>query len=709
MDKFNYGNYDSTINDLAFDSTKGYVEPTSESEVRKQLSSPLKQVKDYINDTTSVKSYDETQVVQIGVTAQNTIQYRDEKNGEWQDTASSGHIIRVTNEGETEQMPQRTILEFENVDARDTGTSTVITGLRGEKGEKGDPGPQGVQGPQGIQGERGLQGAKGDTGERGPQGVQGPQGLTGQTGPQGPQGIQGTQGEQGLTGATGPQGIQGPQGPKGDKGDPGAEGTSFQVLGLYATLADLESAHPTGNRGDAYAVGTSSSNVIYNWDINALEWRDLGSLQGPQGEQGPQGIQGPKGDQGIQGIQGPQGVQGEKGEQGQTGPQGAQGIQGIQGEQGPKGDTGPQGPQGEQGVQGEQGLTGPAGPQGPKGDAGQGIPTLGTTGQALVKASNTDYDTVWKTLMGVPSTYTPNNLTKIGSDGQVADSGKSLLDIMKFVKVLGSSDNVSDIKENGIYYIGSGTQGVSSQWEGTTMLVFGNDDKVVQYLFKPDGALDPDGVVLYTIMRSYQNNAWASWQLPVFEKDVIKVFGLHSNLNLTNPNANITYFGKTNSSTANKPDNAGGAFVITAMSNVNTYGRQLYISDTGVYTRELKGGSWGSWSVIYSTNITMTNATLNSNYFKSGYCQYYIIGNVCRVIGNDLQLKQAITGGIVENVITGLPTPKSGFDKIFVGFRWGENTVVRMKKNNAQGINFHYQNLTLSDAQIYFDYSYVIA
>lgn len=75
---------------------------------------------------------------------------------------------------------------------------------------------------------------------------------------------------------------------------------------------------------------------------------------------------------GIAGIQGPQGIQGDQGPQGL---QGVQGPQGIQGEQGPEGAQGDQGPQGE---------TGPAGP---------GIPSGGSAGDLIRKASGTDFDT----------------------------------------------------------------------------------------------------------------------------------------------------------------------------------------------------------------------------------------------------------------------------------------------------------------------------
>lgn len=108
----------------------------------------------------------------------------------------------------------------------------------------------------------------------------------------------------------------------------------------------------------------------------------------------PLGVPGPAGAMGQEGPQGPQGLQGETGDTGATGPQGPQGPQGIQGIKGDKGDTGDTGPAGPTGSTGATGATGPQGP------AGQGVPTGGTTGQVLAKASGTNYDTVWTTVSG---------------------------------------------------------------------------------------------------------------------------------------------------------------------------------------------------------------------------------------------------------------------------------------------------------------------
>lgn len=147
--------------------------------------------------------------------------------------------------------------------------------------------------------------------------------------------------------------VQGPQGPQGPAGE---DGRAFSVKGLYATLAALQNAHPTGEAGDAYAVGTADDNTIYIWSTDTSAWTDIGPIMGPQGPQGPQGVQGPTGE---------------------TGPQGPQG---------PAGPTGPQGPQGVQGETGPAGATGPAGP---------GVPAGGLGGRLLQKATATDYDTQW--------------------------------------------------------------------------------------------------------------------------------------------------------------------------------------------------------------------------------------------------------------------------------------------------------------------------
>ena len=172
---------------------------------------------------------------------------------------------------------------------------------------------------------------------------------------------------------------------KGEKGDPSIN------QGYYEDYDTFIEAHPTGDAGDVYIVGTQ----FYAW--NGEAWEDAGSWQGPKGDkgekgdtgdtgpQGPQGVKGDKGDTGETGATGPQGQEGPKGDKGDpftyddfteeqlealTGPQGPQGVQGDAGPQGPKGDKGDTGDTGPQGQKGDPGDTGPQGPKGDKGDKG---------------------------------------------------------------------------------------------------------------------------------------------------------------------------------------------------------------------------------------------------------------------------------------------------------------------------------------------------
>lgn len=262
-------------------------------------------------------------------------------------------------------------------------------GDRGPKGEPGPAGPQGVPGPAGPEGERGpigLPGAKGEKGDPGPTGPRGEQGIPG------PQGLKGEKGDTGLTGATGPkgdtgeqgprgeQGAQGPPGPKGDagpQGPAGKDGTSFTVLGLYPDLASLQKGHPTGAAGDAWAVGTQASNVIYLWDTETNAWKNIGSIKGEKGEPGEAGSQGLPGKDGEKGAQGTPGQPGitphidsttKRWMIGETDTGiAAEGTPGPRGEQGPKGDPGAAGPKGDSGIPGPKGDPGPAGKDGADG------------------------------------------------------------------------------------------------------------------------------------------------------------------------------------------------------------------------------------------------------------------------------------------------------------------------------------------------------
>jgi len=104
---------------------------------------------------------------------------------------------------------------------------------------------------------------------------------------------------------------------------------------------------------------------------------------------------------------------------------GEQGEQGIQGVKGDTGNTGPQGP------------AGPIGATGPQGPVGQGVPTGGTTGQVLKKASGADHDTVWGNEPDISgkadkvSSATAGNLASLDSNGNLVDSGVAAIDVVK--------------------------------------------------------------------------------------------------------------------------------------------------------------------------------------------------------------------------------------------------------------------------------------
>jgi hypothetical protein len=307
--------------------------------------------------------------------------------------------------------------------------ATGAQGIQGIQGVTGATGAQGIQGIQGVTGATGLQGIQGVTGATGAQGIQGVTGATGAQGVQGVTGATGAQGIQGVTGstgATGLQGIQGVTGATGVTGSTGAQGATGAtgatgVTGRTGAFANSGATGPTAPlEGSAWYDNTTGK--VYIWD--GSYWVEVGSspmgptgatgftgatgvtgstgATGVTGATGAQGIQGVTGAQGIQGVTGATGAQGIQGATGSTGAQGIQGVTGSTGAQGIQGVTGATGSQGIQGVQGVTGSTGSTGspstvtgPTGPTGASVIGLPTGGATGQALVKASGTDYAVIW--------------------------------------------------------------------------------------------------------------------------------------------------------------------------------------------------------------------------------------------------------------------------------------------------------------------------
>lgn len=293
-------------------------------------------------------------------------------------------------------------------------------GIRGPQGPKGDKGDPGAQGERGLTGPQGPQGIAGPKGEKGEQGLVGPEGPQGQRGPAGPQGPQGPIGNIGLTGPkgekgdTGPRGIQGEQGPKGEtgsvgpQGEQGPRGDSFRITDVLDNTKLLPDVS-TVTDNFAYLVRKNEEEVEYEDGAHLFillvgnnTWTDNGPFSGVAGPQGPQG---------TQGEQGPQGIQGETGSPFQI----YDTLESFASLPEPSTVT-------NNNVylilKDEEGNVfpiphiavllvasqswydvGPMGTQGPKGDTGWGVSEGGTVGQVLVKNSDTDYDTSWKTLI----------------------------------------------------------------------------------------------------------------------------------------------------------------------------------------------------------------------------------------------------------------------------------------------------------------------
>ncbi len=102
-------------------------------------------------------------------------------------------------------------------------------------------------------------------------------------GPTGPRGLIGETGPIGPIGPTGAPGEIGPTGPRGE------DGTSVSILGKYDTYEQLINEHPQGNVNDSYLVNGD----LYVWSANDNMWKNIGRIQGPQGEKGDTGAPGP--------------------------------------------------------------------------------------------------------------------------------------------------------------------------------------------------------------------------------------------------------------------------------------------------------------------------------------------------------------------------------------------------------------------------------
>lgn len=57
----------------------------------------------------------------------------------------------------------------------------------------------------------------------------------------------------------------------------GSGSGGYTVLGIYPSIDALRQAHPVGEAGDAWRVGTTDDNTTYVWDVDAEDWVDIGT------------------------------------------------------------------------------------------------------------------------------------------------------------------------------------------------------------------------------------------------------------------------------------------------------------------------------------------------------------------------------------------------------------------------------------------------
>lgn len=110
-------------------------------------------------------------------------------------------------------------------------------------------------------------------------------------------------------------------------------GQSFQVLGYFSTLKELEESITAPDRGSVYGVGTAPPYDIYIWDSLKNAWHNNGPIQGAKGDSGRDGAcfiphvdsAGNLSWTNEAGLDNPQSVN-IKGPKGDTGPAGADGL-----------------------------------------------------------------------------------------------------------------------------------------------------------------------------------------------------------------------------------------------------------------------------------------------------------------------------------------------------------------------------------------------
>lgn len=138
-------------------------------------------------------------------------------------------------------------------------------------------------------------------------------------------------------------------------------------------------------------------------------------------------------------------------------------------EDGTDGAPGAQGPAGTNGTNGTNGAQGPAGP---------GVASGGSTGQALVKNSSTNYDTTWKTLTASDVGALPISGGTLTGNLTIKGSGnygtKINLGDDDYVHISEPSDDQMEIKASTVNFVTSQTPGL--QLNGGALISCGTTD-----------------------------------------------------------------------------------------------------------------------------------------------------------------------------------------------------------------------------------------
>lgn len=87
MEKFNFGTYDPTKT-LVYDASKGYTEPSSETDTRRELSCPLREIQEFLDDVTPVNDNDKA--IQLVVDDRDVINYRTTPDGTLHEIYATG-------------------------------------------------------------------------------------------------------------------------------------------------------------------------------------------------------------------------------------------------------------------------------------------------------------------------------------------------------------------------------------------------------------------------------------------------------------------------------------------------------------------------------------------------------------------------------------------------------------------------------------------